>query len=252
MEHLLVRREKLGAQDIGVRGRDAELFLEETGQQRRIQGQFLRGGQAERKAHVLPFSPEFQRRDIIFQLDDLDAFFALLLDRRALDGVVLRQSFGGGGRVADLVAGKGDEVGFHLHRLHRSNFNTGRHDGVQSRLPVGKIGILSLGLDVDALTLALLPQRQRTGKGHIDVRVEAQRMPDRESAPLQHALHDTLHVQQRDVGGFVLFLKRDSDCNQSRVLLTDGLRRSRGRHGCRAGWSGRREPCYTHAQGIRG
>ena len=86
-----------------------------------------------------------------------------------------------------------------------SDADAGGHDGIQLGLPLGKIRILSLSLDIHALTLALLPQRKRAGKGHVDVGVEAQRVPHRQAAALEHPLHHPLQIQQGDVGGLILF-----------------------------------------------
>ena len=189
---------------------------------------------------------------MLFELNDLVSLFAVLFHRGAFQCVVLVQHCGSLSRVGDLVAGPGNAVGLHLHGGHPGDDDAGRHDGVECRFPLCKVRGFRLGLDIHALALTLLPQRERAGKGHIDVGVEAQRMPHRQAAALEYPLHHPLQIQQGDVGGLILFFKRDSDCNQSRDLLTDGWHRSRGRHGCRAGWSGRQEPCCTPAPDIRG
>ena len=97
--------------------------------------------------------------------------------------------------------------------------DTGGHNGVERSLPLGKIRSFRLGLNVHALALALLSQRERAGKGHVDMGVKAKRMPHRQTAALEHPLHHPLQIQQGDIGGFIFLFKRDSDCNQSRDNL---------------------------------
>ena len=189
---------------------------------------------------------------MLLEVHDLFAALTVLFHRGCFQCVILLQHRSGSRRVADAVAGKGDAVRLHLHRSHPGNVDTGGHDGVEGSLPLGKIRGFGLGLDVHALALALLPQRERAGKGHVDMWVETQRMPHRQTAALEHPLHHPLQVQQGDIGGFIFLFKRDSDCNQSRDLLTDGWHRRRCRHGCRARWSGRPEPCCTPAPDTRG
>ena len=216
------------------------------------QVQFLRGGHTQFNVQAVPVHRVLHLRDVVFQLDDLVALFAVLFHRCAFQRVVLVQHSRRCRRVSDAIAGIGDEVRLHLHRTHMGDDDTGGHDGVQRVLPLSKVRVLGLRLNVHALALALLPQRKRAGKGHVDVGVEAQRVPHRQAAALEHPLHHPLQIQQGDVGGLILFLKRDSDCNQSRDLLTDDWHRSHGRRGCRAGWSGRQGPCCTPAPDIRG
>ena len=189
---------------------------------------------------------------MFLQLNDLVALFAVLFHRSAFQRVVRIQRRSRCRRVGDAIACVGNEVCLHLHRANVRDHDACGHDGIEGRFPLLKIRSFRFGLDVHALALALLPQRKRAGKGHVDMGVEAQRMPHRQAAALEHPLHHPLQVQQGDVGGLILFLKRDSYCNQSRDLLTGDLHRSRGRHGCRAGWSGRQEPFGTPAPDIRG
>ena len=107
--------------------------------------------------------------------------------------------------VADAVAGVSDGVGLHLHRFHAVDLDAGRHNAFSAVCHWAKSGFSASGLDIHALALALLPQRERAGKGHIDVGVETQRMPHRQAAALEHPLHHPLQVQQGDVGGLILF-----------------------------------------------
>ena len=98
------------------------------------------------KEEFVYFVHSFYGGDIFLHLDHPDAALALFLHRHAVEGIVLRKLFRGIRRVADAVAGVGDGVGLHLHRLHAVDLDSGRHDGVQRRLPLGKIGVFGLGL----------------------------------------------------------------------------------------------------------
>ena len=109
---------------------------------------------------------------------------------------------------------------------------------------------LRLGLEVHRLGQALLPQRQRRGKRHINVRVEPQCIPDRQARTLERALHHPLQIQQRNIRRLSRFGEPDSNRSQNRHLPAAYLRRSRCTRGCTAAWSARPAPFGIPAPGT--
>ena len=124
-KELPIRRQEALAQDACAGGRQTKLFFQKAGKQRGIQVQLLCGRQAELHADTIPCGGIFHLRDVILELHDLFALFAVLFHRGAFQRVILFQHSRCRCRVGDLVAGKGDEVSLHLHRAHMGDADAG-------------------------------------------------------------------------------------------------------------------------------
>ena len=105
-----VRLQKGGAQDGRLGRRQAERLFEEGCQQGRVDVQFLGGGQPEVEADAVPLRPAVEARGVLLQVElPGRALLALLFGRGGGQRVVGLQFLPGRRRVADGIAGKGDE-----------------------------------------------------------------------------------------------------------------------------------------------
>ena len=185
--------------------------------------------------------------EVCLQVERFLAALGLFCDLGMLCIVVGIQRNGTACRHGDLIGGGLDLADLFLSWGDLSDDDAARHQRLQGIDPALRVDALLLRLDLTALAEAFLPQRQRAGKGEVDMRVEPLRIVHRQVAHFKHPMEYALQIQQRNVGGLTALFKEDSYCSQSTVLRSACWHRRRCTGGCRAGWFWPPAPCCTHA-----